>query len=385
MTRPCPFLCSSTLTGYGVRPRGGAHADVLVELGFEAGGLLLQPDRDVAGLVALGAGRAVALFNETGSAQRITTTARAAGLPGADAYAVRDLWQHTTTNTAGTLSATVPAHGTVLLRVSVDDKWASYPPAVEATLDVNPLLEAGRTAKLTTTVTDLGRTPARDLSVKLTGPAGWRIKAATPRAAKAVPTGTSLATTWRLTAPAGTPTGAYPLTLTADYRSPQGVAARSVLPVRAHVVTAPPAGTSYLSDRPWLAATNGWGPVERDTSNGESGAGDGRPLTIGGTVFAKGLGAHAQSDVEFYTGGACTTVSAMVGLDDESGTRGSVAFEIWADGRKAASTDVLTNAAPAQALTADVTGARTVRLVITDGGDGIDYDHADWADAKLSC
>lgn len=329
--------------------------------------------------------RAVALFNETDSAQRVSTTARAAGLQEADAYTVRDLWQHATANTAGTVSATVPAHGTVLLRLAVDDKWASYPPAVETALDAAPLLEAGRTAELTTTVTDLGRTPAQDLSVTLTGPAGWRIEAATPRTEGTVPTGASLATTWRLTAPAGTPTGAYTLMLTADHRSPLGVTARSVLPVLAHVVVGPPTGTSYLSDLPWLTAANGWGPVERDTANGENGAGDGGPLTIDGTVFAKGLGAHAHSDVEFYTGGACTTVSAQVGLDDESGAHGTVAFEIWTDGRKVASTDVLTNAAPAQPLKADITGARTVRLVVTDGGDGIGYDHADWADAKLGC
>jgi alpha-galactosidase len=40
---------------------------------------------------------------------------------------------------------------------------------------------------------------------------------------------------------------------------------------------------------------------------------------------------------------------------------------------------------PAQPLTADVTGARLVRLVVTDAGDGIDSDHADWGDARLSC
>lgn len=45
----------------------------------------------------------------------------------------------------------------------------------------------------------------------------------------------------------------------------------------------------------------------------------------------------------------------------------------------------VTNAMPAQPITADVTGAQVVRLVVTDGGDGIDSDHADWADAKLSC
>ena len=40
---------------------------------------------------------------------------------------------------------------------------------------------------------------------------------------------------------------------------------------------------------------------------------------------------------------------------------------------------------PAEPLTADVTGAQVVRLVVTDGGDGIDSDHADWANARLTC
>lgn len=81
----------------------------------------------------------------------------------------------------------------------------------------------------------------------------------------------------------------------------------------------------------------------------------------------------------------CEKVTASVGVDDEKLTRGTVAFEIWADTKKVASTGVLTNAMPAQELTADVTGARVVRLTVTDGGDGIDSDHADWAEAVLSC
>ena len=158
-----------------------------------------------------------------------------------------------------------------------------------------------------------------------------------------------------------------------------------MLPLTASVVAPPPSGTSELGDLPWLSATNGYGPVERNTSNGESAAGDGHPLTIGGVVYAKGLGVHAQSAVEYYVGRACATVTADVGVDDEKGANGTVAFEIWADGTEVASTGVLTNAMPAQSLSADVTGAQVVRLVVTDGGDGIDSDHADWADARLGC
>ncbi|MGI5516765.1 NPCBM/NEW2 domain-containing protein [Streptomyces sp. CA-106131] len=329
--------------------------------------------------------RVVAFFNETGDAQRISTTAGAVGLPTASAYTLRDLWQHRSYNTAGTISATVPAHGTVLVRVTADRHWAQHPPAVELGLDGSPLIESGRTAAVTSTVTDLGRTPAGDVSVTLTGPDGWTVTAASRATARALPTGRSLHTVWQVTAPPGTATGSYGLTLRAAYRSPTGARVDSVVPVTATVVVPPPSGVSYLSDLPWLSAANGYGPVERDTSNGESAAGDGHPLTIGGVGYAKGLGAHAASDIAYYTGGACETVTAEVGVDDEKGSKGTVAFEITADGTTVASTGVLTNAAAAQPLTAKVTGARVVRLIVTDGGDGIDSDHADWADAKLSC
>ncbi|MGW2705583.1 NPCBM/NEW2 domain-containing protein [Streptomyces sp. NPDC001340] len=329
--------------------------------------------------------RAVALFNESGTAQRIATTAAAVGLPDAPAYTLRDLWQHRSYNTAGTLAATVPAHGTVLLRVAADPDWAVNPPAAELGLDSSPFVEAGTPATLTTAVTDLGRTSARRVSVSLTGPDGWTVRATSATTATALTTGKSLRTGWRVTAPAGTPTGSYGLTLKASYRSPTGENVTSTLPLTATVVLPPPTGTSYLSDLPWLSAAGGWGPVERDTSNGESAAGDGHPITLGGVAYAKGLGVHADSEVSFYTGKACEKVTADVGVDDEKGTKGTVAFEIWADGTKAASTGVLTNTQPAQPLTADVTGAQVVRLVVTDGGDGIDSDHADWANARLSC
>ncbi|MEV7341003.1 NPCBM/NEW2 domain-containing protein [Streptomyces sp. NPDC093544] len=329
--------------------------------------------------------RTVALFNETGSAQRVATTARAVGLPAAGAYTLRDLWQHKSYNTEGAISATVPAHGTVLVRVSTDAKWAKNPPAVELGLDGSLLVEGGKSVKLTSTVTDLGRTAAKQVSVKLSGPAGWAVKATSPATAHVLPTGRSLRTSWKVTAPKGTAAGSYDLKLKATYRSPTGVRAERVLPLTASVVVAPPSGVSSLGDLPWLSTTNGWGPVERNTSNGENEAGDGNPMTVNGVVYAKGLGVHADSTVEYYTGKACETVTAQVGVDDEEGNDGSVAFEIWADGTKVASSSVLTNARAAQAISADVSGAQTVRLVVTDGGDGSTSDHGDWADAQLTC
>lgn len=60
----------------------------------------------------------VALFNETGSTATITTTAAAIGKTGASTYTLTDLWSGSSSTTSGTVSASVPAHGTVMYRVA---------------------------------------------------------------------------------------------------------------------------------------------------------------------------------------------------------------------------------------------------------------------------
>ncbi|MBE1464309.1 NPCBM/NEW2 domain-containing protein [Kibdelosporangium phytohabitans] len=125
--------------------------------------------------------------------------------------------------------------------------------------------------------------------------------------------------------------------------------------------------------------------MELDTSNGDTGPGDGPPIVIGGVKYAKGLGAHAPSVIEYYTDSRCTSVTADVGIDDGQGTNGTGTFEIWADGRKVTDSATVTNQMPAKALSADVTGATFVRLVTTDAGDNKNYDHTDWGNARITC
>ncbi|WP_310584524.1 NPCBM/NEW2 domain-containing protein [Deinococcus sp.] len=151
--------------------------------------------------------------------------------------------------------------------------------------------------------------------------------------------------------------------------------------------SSPPAGETQLSDLGWQSASNGWGPVERNQSNGEQGAGDGKPLTIGGQVYAKGLGVHAGSVVQYTLGANCTTFTAQVGLDDEVGNLGSVNFQLYSGNSTQPFYDsgVRRGSDSAKAVSVNVSGVQTLRLVVTDSGDNIDYDHADWGDAKVTC
>ncbi|WP_435872065.1 NPCBM/NEW2 domain-containing protein [Kitasatospora griseola] len=147
----------------------------------------------------------------------------------------------------------------------------------------------------------------------------------------------------------------------------------------------PAAGAHQLSDLTWTSASNGWGQVEKDMSNGDNQSGDGRTITINGATYAKGLGTNAFSEIVYYLGGACTSLTTDVGVDAEAMGRGTVAFQIWKDGAKVADSGVLNAAAGVKHLTADLTGADELHLVVTDGGDGNNSDHADWAGPVLTC
>jgi alpha-galactosidase len=361
------------------------------KLGVQGAPISTDGGRDVFVKPLANGDKAVALFNESDSPQRITTSASAIGMPAAPAYRVRDLWAHTDRETAGTLTAVVPAHGTVMLRVAHDPRWAVYPPAVDAATDVpvaypgaRPFVEPGKSMTVTTTATNSGKAPALFAENGLAAPDGWTVQATSRQSDVVVDSGQKFATTWTVTAPADAKPGSYDLTTTTSYEPDESVSTNTVQ-VDVLTVTPPPSGTSYLSDIPWVRADNGWGPVEKDTSNGEQAAGDGHPITINGTVYKKGLGAHAPSTVEYYTAKKCTAVTTDVGVDDEKSANGSVTFEIWADGTKVADSGLLTTADDAKHLTADVTGSTFVRLIVTDGGNGNNSDHADWAGAQLTC
>jgi len=157
---------------------------------------------------------------------------------------------------------------------------------------------------------------------------------------------------------------------------------RPVLSVNYSPSTAPPTGR-YLSDLNWTSATNGWGPAEKDMSNGEQAAGDGHSITLNGSTFQKGLGVHAASDIRYNLAGAYSTFSAKVGVDDEVGALGSVVFEVWADGTKLYSSGLMNGATATKDVLLDIRGRTELRLVVTDAADGADSDHADWAQALV--
>ncbi|MEV4708599.1 glycoside hydrolase family 97 catalytic domain-containing protein [Actinoplanes sp. NPDC049316] len=299
-----------------------------------------------------------------------------------------------------TLAVPEPANGgfvTVLCAYTGSatcDKPVRHVPATTLTLDPSTTdVHPGGSVTVEAVFTLPAGGPITGVRLAPRAPEGWTVSGAAVTGER-MRGGDSLTGTWTFHAGDDVPTGradlpiAAEFTFTGDPGSPDTPGRRPVHveeAVRALVPPENPAGTPAVSDLPFLTESNGYGPVERDRSNGEAAAGDGNPITIRGTVYPKGLGMHAPGEVTIWTGGACTGFSARVGIDDEVTQSGSVDFQVLGDGRPLAASGVRRSADPAASLTADLTGVRVLTLRVTDGGDGKNFDHADWADARLSC
>ena len=121
--------------------------------------------------------------------------------------------------------------------------------------------------------------------------------------------------------------------------------------------------------------TQGWGTLQRNKSVWE------KPITIAGKQFARGLGTSSQTRLVYALDGGYRRFQSWVGAD--WATSPSVTFEVWVDGRKKWESGVMRRDDAAKWTDVDVTGARSLELIVGDAGDGIAADHADWAGARL--
>jgi alpha-galactosidase len=121
----------------------------------------------------------------------------------------------------------------------------------------------------------------------------------------------------------------------------------------------------------------GWGDPHANQSV------DGHPLFLDGKRFEHGLGTHANSILRIALGGKAERFTATVGVDDEVGKQGSVVFKVTGDGKTLWESGVLHGGDPAKAVSVALDGVQKLVLSVGDGEDGINFDHADWADAKI--
>jgi len=139
----------------------------------------------------------------------------------------------------------------------------------------------------------------------------------------------------------------------------------------------PPPNAVWLDQLDLSLTEQEWGQPRIGQSVGE------KPLTLGGRIYAHGLGTHATSELHIDLYGVATALLADIGVDDETKQHGSVVFTAWVDGAERFRSPVLRGGAAPQRVRLDLRGAQRLVLVVEDAGDGIDNDHADWAGALL--
>ena len=141
---------------------------------------------------------------------------------------------------------------------------------------------------------------------------------------------------------------------------------------------------TYLTDYDWKSANQSYGSAKKDISA----SGNTLRLTNeDGSVatYEHGIGAHSTStiiydlsdkDYQFF--------SSYVGVDRQMyGSVGSVVFQVYVDGEKQFDSGLMNSRDPQQYVEVNLAGAKELKLVVTDGGNGDGSDHATWGDTKL--
>jgi alpha-galactosidase len=144
------------------------------------------------------------------------------------------------------------------------------------------------------------------------------------------------------------------------------------------------AGPAFGAETVWLSSldltkmTQGWGRPQIDRSIRE------KPLSIGGVGFARGVGTHARSLLWIRLAGGTERFLASVGVDDAAGgASASVTFQFVGDGRTLWRSGTMKPGQPARSVDVNLAGVQTLLLLVGDAHDGIEFDHADWAEARF--
>jgi hypothetical protein len=111
-------------------------------------------------------------------------------------------------------------------------------------------------------------------------------------------------------------------------------------------------------------------------------------LRAGRQFYLKGLGMHSPARITYELADDYRRFAAEVAIDDEARERGSVLFRVFVDDgsgewQEKATSPILRGGEPPQSLSADLTGAKRISLLVDFADRGDELDHADWLNARL--
>ncbi|MEU3465834.1 sigma-70 family RNA polymerase sigma factor [Streptomyces sp. NPDC006733] len=108
-------------------------------------------------------------------------------------------------------------------------------------------------------------------------------------------------------------------------------------------------------------------------------------LSVGGERYPYGITVGSPSSVLIDLNRGCTTYDALAGVDDLTMGLGAVRFSVYGDSGRLWRSQVVHGGDPAVPVNVDITGQRTIRLVVESAEHFSFVNVADWARSRISC
>lgn len=137
------------------------------------------------------------------------------------------------------------------------------------------------------------------------------------------------------------------------------------------------------SFKPWYSAQQFARPVEDMPVNGGYGPKSWTWLSTQYVFYRKGIGTHANSELRYDLQGKFRKFTTDFGIDTTAGTQASSIFEIWGDGKQLFVSEKMGRFDMPKHASVDITGVKTLALIVRDAGDSNRDDHANWLNPKL--
>jgi Gpi18-like mannosyltransferase len=147
--------------------------------------------------------------------------------------------------------------------------------------------------------------------------------------------------------------------------------------ILAIIAFAPLKGPQLLSKWAPVESKQDWGKLYHDRTV------DDHRLSVAGFIFGHGIGTHANSRIIYHLNGAFREFDTAFGIDDEANRGQKVQYRILTDGIVKFDSGIINGGGWPRHIRVDITGAEYLILEVLDGGDGINYDHADWLEPVL--
>lgn len=101
-------------------------------------------------------------------------------------------------------------------------------------------------------------------------------------------------------------------------------------------------------------------------------------LSVQYVYYDEGIGTHANSTITYDVNKQFSTFETDFGIDTEAGAKGTALFSIYGDDKELFTSKKMGRYDYPAHAKVNIQGVQTLRLIVTDAGDGITDDHADW-------